>query len=551
MRKVLIIDQVRSFIEDVDMQLSFSFLDNADIVTTSDLTALQDTIEKEKPDEIVISASTLKNAPFVKEMNNVAIYSKSEKEKELCDEFDLPSYGHVMYTEDLVSAVDAGNPVIPEKKRASRHTGPDRQEAENILDEAEREAQGKDGQQQSGKQEPARHRDVFEEEEEYEPVSKRRPEPRTRAKQQRDTDYEYEDDEDYESRNDTRDNRNMDTRPDRREESSRTSRMRQAEREKAQRDSHIKKKLNERAAREQYESDTRVKKKKAHVVTVYSAKGGVGKTTISCEIATYLSLISAGKDRMRVCIADFNIDFGDVLVTLDLSEKGNTMKEWAMDIKEMIDEGHAADKITFTAPQIESYLQRNEKSGLYALLAPISNIDSMDITDVEIEVMLNNLINYGDFDFIICDTGNNTRDSTYLAIEKADDILLVMTQDINTANCNIKALDTLDATDLQNMDSIRLVINKVQPDKLVGISVEEIERYVKNPQTNERFETYAVIRDSNEVKNAENRAEPVVYNPNSDFTKAIGAIASRLIGDNFVLEPPKKKKRFRLFSKKE
>ena len=48
-----------------------------------------------------------------------------------------------MYTEDLVSAVDAGNPVIPEKKRASRHTGPDRQEAENILDEAEREAQGK------------------------------------------------------------------------------------------------------------------------------------------------------------------------------------------------------------------------------------------------------------------------------------------------------------------------------------------------------------------------------------------------------------------------
>ena len=180
MRKVLIIDQVRSFIEDVDMQLSFSFLDNADIVTTSDLTALQDTIEKEKPDEIVISASTLKNAPFVKEMNNVAIYSKSEKEKELCDEFDLPSYGHVMYTEDLVSAVDAGNPVIPEKKRASRHTGPDRQEAENILDEAEREAQGKDGQQQSGKQEPARHRDVFEEEEEYEPVSKRRPEPRTR-----------------------------------------------------------------------------------------------------------------------------------------------------------------------------------------------------------------------------------------------------------------------------------------------------------------------------------------------------------------------------------
>ena len=48
MRKVLIIDQVRSFIEDVDMQLSFSFLDNADIVTTSDLTALPGYYRKRK-----------------------------------------------------------------------------------------------------------------------------------------------------------------------------------------------------------------------------------------------------------------------------------------------------------------------------------------------------------------------------------------------------------------------------------------------------------------------------------------------------------------------
>ena len=39
---------------------------------------------------------------------------------------------------------------------------------------------------------------------------------------------------------------------------------------------------------------------------------GVGKTTLSCELATYLALTSNGRNRYKVCIADFNIDFGDV-----------------------------------------------------------------------------------------------------------------------------------------------------------------------------------------------------------------------------------------------
>lgn len=535
MRKVLIIDHVKSYVEDVDMQLSFSFLDNADIITTSDLSGLKDLIRKEKPDEIVISASTYGSIPYAGELQNVVLFSKSEKDKDAEENLNLPSYGFMKYSEDLVTAIDQGEPKMPRQQASVHKSGKAGEDTTaELFDEMGNDPF--DTAAEAGDREPKPshpYLDRTEKTKEYSDVpmereSRRQPTRPVREERSREEIYEE----------------------PRREAPQHVSDIRENERSRSRSESQIKKKLAEKAAREQYEKDTGVVKRPAHVVTVYSAKGGVGKTTISCELATYLSLINAGRDRLRVCIADFNIDFGDVLVTLDLNEKGNTMKEWALDIKDMLEEGHKPENITFTAPQIESYLQRNEKSGLYALLAPISNIDSMDITDVEIEIMLDNLIKYGNFDFVVCDTGNNTRDSTYLAIQKADDILLVMTQDINTANCNIKALDTLNATELHNMDSIRLVMNKVQPDKLVGISVEEIERYVKNPQTDERFQTYAVIRDSNEVKNAENKAEPVVFNPSSEFTRAIGAVASRLIGENFVLESPKKKKKFGLFRRK-
>lgn len=43
----------------------------------------------------------------------------------------------------------------------------------------------------------------------------------------------------------------------------------------------------------------------------------IGKTTLSCELATYLALTSNGRNRYKVCIADFNIDFGDVKNTLN------------------------------------------------------------------------------------------------------------------------------------------------------------------------------------------------------------------------------------------
>lgn len=166
-------------------------------------------------------------------------------------------------------------------------------------------------------------------------------------------------------------------------------------------------------------------------------------------------------------------------------------------------------------------------------------------------VIIDNLIQYGGFDFVVCDTGNNTRDCSIISLEKADEVLLVVTQDVNTANCNSSFLSTMRKVGF-DMNKIRLVINKARPAKIVAISTEELEEAFVNPNTGKPYPCITRIKDNNEVKHANNLGEPLVYNSSHEFTRSIGIIAKEIIGDHFVLGEPEKKKGFfkKLFGKK-
>lgn len=284
------------------------------------------------------------------------------------------------------------------------------------------------------------------------------------------------------------------------------------------------------AIKDGFDRDVSGQESPTKIIAVYSAKGGVGKTTIASELATYLSLVDLGPRKLRVCIVDYNIDFGDVKSTLGMEKSTKSLTYWADEVREFIEKGADPEEIVYTKQEMEDYMVKSDKSDLWILPAPVSNEDSMGISSEELRVILRNLRDYGEFDFIICDTGNNTRDSTMIALENANTILMIMTQNVNTANCDISFMKTMETIDF-DMSNTKLVINNIVPQKLTGISVEEIERYFP-------FECVGRIHYNPDVMKATNLGEPLALDPSHEFTKQMKDIVAYILNDETLKSDP-------------
>lgn len=302
----------------------------------------------------------------------------------------------------------------------------------------------------------------------------------------------------------------------------------------------MKRRLEEEAERRLAEEMLNAEKpsdKKTVVVSVYAAKGGVGKTTIATETAVCLALTSNGRRKFKVCIVDYNIDFGDVASTLKLDEAGNNMVGWAAEIDERIANGSDPAGISFTKKEMEeNYLQKMDDVGLYCLVAPIAHEDSMAISSEALEIMLRNIIQNGGYDYVVCDTGNNTRDGSIVALDASEYVLMVATQDVTTANCNAAVLRTIQKTGFDT-DKVRLVVNNVISTRECGISVQEVEETFDYP-------CVCRIKRTPDIIKANNLGRPLVFKPNHEYTKQIQKIVAFITSGEILEEEPVKRRCF-------
>lgn len=510
MNNVIVIDINEDFIIDLQQSIIFNQPKNIKIISGQDLTEVPKLLQKYNPVLVVLSSETI-NENVLPEINtDIVQYSHDNDELQNCN-YDYSSFGVINYTDELLECIERHVETITSERKNDK---PAKKTQTKKQDTVETRPKTK---QQSFKESFSQNNGESDEEE------------------YQDNDYEVEEDEPV---------------PIKQEKKAKPTEERTSQ--------SVNKAKKEKKDKNMVSQAVKHATEPARGIAVYSAKGGVGKTTIACELASLLALTEHGRGNYKVCIADFNIDFGDVLNQLDFDPDKPCMTLWIADIRARLASGEEADEIEYTSGQISAYLQEKKETGLFALLAPLTNQDSMDITAEELDIMVRNLIENGGFDFVIFDTGNNTRDSSYIPMTYSEQVLVVLTQSINTANCCNGFFSIMSKIKF-DMSKFKLVINRVQSTKSTGIDTNELKETFQNVRDkNGRLmysisECYAEIKESSDVINSSNEGKPmVVTNPSHEFSRAIGAIAGKLTKQEFVLPDQPKKKGFlsKLFAKK-
>ncbi len=219
---------------------------------------------------------------------------------------------------------------------------------------------------------------------------------------------------------------------------------------------------------------------RATIITVFSAKGGCGKTTLSTNLAAAL----ADGGRREVCVVDLDLAFGDVAIAMQLFPT-HTIND-AVTLEETLDQSGVASLLTQHSP------------GLYVLSAPVEPGLAENIPVSLVTRLLS--IMRGMFDYVIIDTPPAFTDQVLAAFDASDLALLLATLDIPALK-NLKlSLETLELLNYPK-DKIRLILNRA--DSKVGLDAGEVEKTLRAPVS-------ALIPSSRAVPAATNRGVPIV-----------------------------------------
>jgi pilus assembly protein CpaE len=237
------------------------------------------------------------------------------------------------------------------------------------------------------------------------------------------------------------------------------------------------------------------------IVTVFSPKGGVGKTTMAVNLALALT----DKGARKVCLVDLDLAFGDVAITLQLFPSHSI--EHAVGSEDSLD-----------SSLLESLLTRHPDS-LMVLAAP-SHPDVRDrVSPTLISRVLRGLRET--FDFIVVDTAPAFDEQTLTALDETDECVVVATLDVPTLK-NVKvALETLEMLNIAR-DHRHLLLNRA--DDAVGLGPEKVEAILG-------MEVSARIATSMDIAAATNSGKPILSaNPAHESSVTIRELAEELTG---------------------
>jgi pilus assembly protein CpaE len=239
--------------------------------------------------------------------------------------------------------------------------------------------------------------------------------------------------------------------------------------------------------------------RRGRIVTVFSPKGGTGKTVIATNTAAAV----AKHEGKKALLLDLDLQFGDAAIMLGI-EPEKTIYDLVVAPGELDTE------------KLAGYVTRHV-SGLDILPAPLRPEDAELVTEAKLAQLLE--VARESYDIIVVDTSPFFHGPMLATLDRTDELLLLCGLDVPTIKNVRLALQTLELLSFPP-DRIRVVLNRAN--SKVGMKPGEVEGAL---DVKVRFE----IPSDRAVPLSVNRGNPAVLaEAKGDFARAIRTMAKTL-----------------------
>lgn len=193
------------------------------------------------------------------------------------------------------------------------------------------------------------------------------------------------------------------------------------------------------------------------IISTFSNKGGIGKTSIAVNLAVELAELS----KEKVALIDLNLQLGDVATFLDMTPP------FAMD--------YIANNIqNLDETQILKTLTKYKNTSLYVIADPLNIAKGKEITAEQIKNILNALKKT--FSYVVIDIGTNIDSKTITALDMSDLILLIAIVNLPAIRSTQRCMELFSKLGYEK-DKIKLILNRYMENE--DIKTTDIEDVVK------------------------------------------------------------------------
>jgi len=241
------------------------------------------------------------------------------------------------------------------------------------------------------------------------------------------------------------------------------------------------------------------------VYVITSGKGGVGKTTTTANVGTYLSIL--GK---RVLLIDADIGLRNLDVVMGLENR------IVFDIVDVV-EGRCKPK--------QALIKDKRFDGLYLLPAAQSK-DKTAVSPEQMKALCEQLKD--DFDFVLIDCPAGIEQGFKNAIAGAQKAIVVTTPEVSAVRDADRIIGLLEAYELHNP---KLIINRIRFDMVKRGDMMDIDDILEILS----IELLGIIPDDEKIIISTNKGEPVVMDEKSRAGQEYRNIARRILGENIPI----------------